>query len=225
MIEAPSVSGWKLDQRSRVLGDQTLFVSPIGVKAVNRKDGVTIMTPAPFEEVITFSTKTGKICRKSFAHADNPYARAVAMFSGVALGQMPLTKVRDFRKGGIEWSELKISESYGESRKALFKRNEVTSSEPSSGRVLCFRLPMQKRAVDWVASLFCVPRCGAIPYDVTFTDVDGDVHSMVKTFSMTPVKLSAADFKCPSGLRAVKDPRSVIQDESSTDAIEMMMGK
>lgn len=224
-IEAPSVNGWKLDQRSRVLGDQTLYVCPIGVKTVNRKDGVTIMTPAPFQEVITFSSKTGMVCRKSFAYADNPYARAVAMFSGVAHGQMPLTKVRDFRKGGIEWSEFKIPESYGESRKALFKRNEVTSSEPSSGRIVCFQLPVQKRAVDWIARLFCVPRTGAIPFDVTFTDVDGDVHSMVKTFNMTLVKLSAADFKCPSGLRAVKDPRSVIQDESSTDAIEMMMGK
>ncbi|MBA3858694.1 MAG: hypothetical protein C0507_17445 [Cyanobacteria bacterium PR.3.49] len=223
--DGPSMSGWKLDQRSRVLGDQTLYVCAAGVKTVNRKDGVTIMTAAPFDEVITFSTKTRKVCRKSFAFSDNPYARAVAMFSGVAHGQMPLKKVRDFKKGGLNWSEFKIPESYGESRKAMFKRKEVTSSEPSSGRVVVFHLPMEKRAIDWTARLFCVPKSGGIPFDVSFSDVDGDVHSLVKTFNMTAMKLSAADFKCPSGLRMVKDPRAVIQDESADDAIEMMMSR
>lgn len=225
ILDAAPIGGWKLDQRSRVLGDQTLFVCPIGVKTVNRKDGVTIMTAAPFDEVITFSTKTGKVCRKSFALSDNPYARAVAMFSGVAHGQVPLKKVRDFKKGGVDWSEFKIPETYGAARKAMWKRNEVTSSEPAAGRVVVFHLPMEKRAIDWTARLFCVPKSGGIPFDVYFSDVDGDNHSLVKTFNMVSTKFTAADFKCPSGLRSVKDPRAVIQDETADDAIEMMMSR
>jgi len=218
-----TINGWKLEQRSRVLGDQTLYVCPTAIKAVNRKDGVTILTFAPYEEVITFSTKTGKICRKSFSTADNPYARAVAMFSGIAHGQMPLQKVRDYRKGGLLWSEFKIPDSYTESRKAMFRRNEVSSSDPSGGIVVCFHLPMERRATDWVARLFCVPRSGGIPFDVTFSDVDGDKHSLVKTFNMESFKFVPGDFQAPKGLRTVKDPRSVIQDETATDAIEMMM--
>jgi hypothetical protein len=83
---------------------------------------------------------------------------------------------------------------------------------------------MEKRALDWLARLYCVPKNGVIPFDVTFADVDGEPHSLVKTFSMVSVKLAAADLKCPAGLHAVKDPRAVDVDEASNDAFEMMMG-
>lgn len=217
------VQGWKLDQRLRVLGDQTLFVSPLGVKAVNRKDGVTIMSPAPYVEVFTYSTKTQKFCKQKFDKSENPYARAVAMFSGIAHGQVPMNKVKDYSKGGLQWSEYQIPDSYKKARIAMWKRKEVTSSEPASGRITGFHLPMDLKAVNWISRLYCVPITGSVPFDVTIEDVDAELHSLVKTFSMTSVKLSLADFKCPAGLKAVSDPRSVVQDESASDAIEMMM--
>ncbi len=218
-----AVSAWKLDQRSRILGDQIVFVCPQGIKAVNRKDGLTILFSAPFTEVVTYSTRTGKICRQTYERSENPYARAVAMFSGVSHGQVPMYKKRDYSKGGMQWTEFAIPEKYKEKSIALWKKNDVTSSEPASGRLIGFHLPVEKRALDWLARLYCVPKTGSIPFDVTFADVDGESHSLVKTFSMVATRLTAADLKCPTGLRAVKDPRAVVQDESSNDAIEMMM--
>ncbi len=217
-------NAWQLDQRSRVLGDQTVYICPTGVKAVNRKDGVTIVCASPYAEVVTYSLRTRKICRQPFSHSENPYARAVAMFIGVAHGQVPVVKKRTYQKGGLTWSEFKITDEYKKQRIAMWKRNEVTSSEPAYGNLVSFSLPMEKKAIDWVARLYCVPKTGMIPFDVTFWDVDNDVHSLVKTFRMVSTRLTAADFKIPTGLHPVKDPRSVIQDETSTDAIEMMMG-
>lgn len=224
VAELPIRNSWKLEQRSRVLGDQTLYVCPIGVKAVNRKDGLTIVCVEPFAEVVTYSTRTRKVCKQTFARSENPYARAVAMFSGVAHGQVKVTKKREYQKGGLTWIDFVIPEDYKRERIALFKKGEVSSSEPAYGNFTGFLLPMDKRLVDWLARLYCIPRIGAVPFDVTFWDVDNDVHSLVKTFSMVSTRLTASDFKCPAGLHQVKDPRTVIQDESSTDAIEMMMG-
>lgn len=222
--ELPIRNSWKLEQRCRVLGDQTLYVCPIGVKAVNRKDGLTIVCVEPFAEVVTYSTRTRKVCRQTFERSENPYARAVAMFSGVAHGQVKVTKKREYQKGGLTWIDFVIPEDYKKERIALFKKGEVSSSEPAYGNFTGFVLPMDKRLVDWLARLYCIPKIGAVPFDVTFWDVDNDVHSLVKTFTMVSTRLTASDFKCPAGLHPVKDPRTVIQDESSTDAIEMMMG-
>ncbi|MBX9951825.1 MAG: hypothetical protein K2Y39_21825 [Candidatus Obscuribacterales bacterium] len=224
VAEMPIKNSWKLEQRSRVLGDQTLYVCPIGVKAVNRKDGLTILCVEPFTEVVTYSTKTRKVCRQTFERSENPYARAVAMFSGVAHSQVKVIKKREYQKGGLTWIDFKIPDDYKKERIALFRKGEVSSSEPAYGNFTGFLLPMDKRLVDWLARLYCIPRIGAVPFDVTFWDVDNDVHSLVKTFSMVSTRLTASDFKCPAGLNPVKDPRTVIQDESSTDAIEMMMG-
>lgn len=132
-------------------------------------------------------------------------------------------KKRDYSKSGMQWTEFAIPDKYKEKSIALWKKNDVTSSEPASGRLIGFHLPVEKRALDWLARLYCVPKTGTIPFDVTFADVDGESHSLVKTFSMVATRLTAADLKCPKGLRAVKDPRAVVQDESSNDAIEMMM--
>ena len=184
-----------------------------------------MMFAAPFTEVITFSNKTRKVCHQSYDKSENPYAKAVAMFSGIAHGQVPMKKVRDYAKGGLTWTDFNIPDQYGVTRRALYKKGQVTGSEPASGRVTGFHLPMEKRALDWMARLYCVPKTGTIPFDVTFQDVDDGVHSLVKTFSMVSTKLPQSEFTLPPGLHEVKDPHAVIQDESSTDAIEMMMGK
>lgn len=222
--DAAFKNAWKLDQRSRVLGDVTIFICPTGIKAVNRKDKLTVVCAAPYAEVVTYSLRTGKICKQSFARSDNPYAKAVAMFSGIAHAQVPVVKTRTYQKGGLTWSDFKITEEYKKQRQAMWKNHEVTGSEPAYGNLVVFSLPMDKRAIDWLARLYCVPKTGMIPFDVTFWDVDNEVHSLVKTFSMVSTKLTASDFKIPSGLHPVKDPRSVIQDETANDAIEMMMG-
>lgn len=224
---APEVAfknAWKLDQRSRVLGDVTIFICPTGIKAVNRKDKLTVVCAAPYAEVVTYSLRTGKICKQTFARSDNPYAKAVAMFSGIAHAQVPVVKTRTYQKGGLTWSDFKITEEYKKQRQAMWKKHEVTGSEPAYGNLVVFSLPMDKRAIDWLARLYCVPKTGMIPFDVTFWDVDNEVHSLVKTFSMVSTRLTASDFKIPGGLHPVKDPRSVIQDETANDAIEMMMG-
>lgn len=218
-----SASGWMLDQRSRVVGDQTMYVSAIGVKVVNRKDGLTITTAAPFSEVFTYSLKTRKFCRQTSDKSENPYARAVAMFSGIAHGDVPMKKQSEYKKGGLLWSHFSIPEEYKKARIALFQKHEVTGSEPASGRMVGFHMAMEKRAVDWIARLLCVPKTGTVPFDVTFVDVDNESHSLVKTFRMLPKKFTATDFKCPPGLHSVKDPRAVTQDETANDAIEMMM--
>src|SRR5690349_6638891 len=100
-----TIKAWKLEQRTRILGDETIYVCPTGIKAFNRKNGVTILFCAPFTEVVTFSTKTRKVCRQGAEKSQNPYARAVAMFSGVAHGQVPMKKVRDYSKGGLLWTD------------------------------------------------------------------------------------------------------------------------
>jgi hypothetical protein len=219
-----AVTAWKLEQRTRILGDETVYVCPTGIKAFNRKNGVTILFSHPFTEVVTFSTKTRKFCRQRAEKSENPYARAVAMFSGVAHGQVPMKKVRDYSKGGLMWTDFRIPDSYKNARVALWKKGELNAHDPASGHMTGFHLPIDKRALDWLARLYCVPPSGVIPFDVLFTDVDGDPHSLVKTFSMVSTKMVAADFKCPQGLNAVKDPRAVDQDEASPDAFEMMMG-
>lgn len=219
-----TVSMWKLDQRSRILGDETVYVCPTAIKAINRKNGVTILFVAPFTEVFTYSLKTRRVCRQTFEKSENPYARAVAMFSGIAHGQVPMEKVRDYSKGGLKWTDFAIPAKYKAARIALWKKREVNSSEPASGHMTGFHLPMEKRAMDWLARLYCLPKTGVIPFDVVFEDVDAEPHSLVKTFSMVSTKLAAADLKCPGGLLAVRDPRAVDVDESSNDAFEMMMG-
>ncbi|MCC7531745.1 MAG: hypothetical protein IT342_24790 [Candidatus Melainabacteria bacterium] len=219
-----TIAAWKLEQRTRILGDQTVYVCPAGIKAFNRKNGVTIVFSQPFTEVVTFSMKTRKVCRQSFEKSENPYARAVAMFSGVAHGQVPMKRVRDYFKGGLAWTDFRIPDNYKKARVALWQKGELNSHEPASGHMTGFRLPMDKRALDWLARLYCVPASGVIPFEVIFNDVDGEAHSLVKTYSMVSAKMITADFKCPQGLNAVKDPRAVDQDESSPDAFEMMMG-
>ncbi len=146
------------------------------------------------------------------------------MFSGVAHGQVPMNKVRDYSKGGLMWTDFRIPERYKNARVALWKKGELASHEPASGHMTGFHLPMDKRALDWLARLYCVPASGVIPFDVVFNDTDGEAHSLIKTYSMVSTKMVAADFKCPQGLNAVKDPRAVDQDEASPDAFEMMMG-
>lgn len=222
--ERGDINAWKLEQRTRILGDETVYVCPTGIKLFNRKNGVTILFCQPFTEVVTFSTKTRKVCRQSFEKSENPYARAVAMFSGVAHGQVPVKRVRDYSKDGLMWTDFRVPDSYKKARAALWQKGELNSHEPASGRMTGFHLPMEKRALDWLARLYCVPPSGVIPFEVIFDDVDGDARSLIKTYSMVSTKMVAADFKCPQGLNAVKDPRAVDQDESSPDAFEMMMG-
>ncbi len=146
------------------------------------------------------------------------------MLSGVSQGEVRLSKKRDYSKDGLLWTEFKIADDYKKERMAMFRRKEVTSSEPAYGNLVGFHLPMDQRLVDWMARLYCVPKTGTVPFDVTFWDVDNDMHTQLKTFKMVPASLTRSDFKCPSGLHPVRDPRTVIQDESATDAIEMMMG-
>jgi hypothetical protein len=226
--EQSKLNGWILHQHCDPLGDQVVLVSPVGVRAVSPKSGLSILALPPFKQFVIYNLKTGKICRVESSHFRHPMETTYSAVNGFSHSIIPLVKEKekDTAFAGVHSTVYKATALFAEGQRARFKAKEFPSRVPETVEfVLSTDLSDNVGLSNLLCIWFSLPVAHGVPLDFRYRDMDHDLHQYLTTQSCEPAEVKAADFVLPSTLKTASSPQDVYMGRAyDQEAVQMMFG-
>lgn len=217
--------GFQFEQWTKVLGNQTVTVCAGGIKIENTENHMSMLCVSPYDKIISFSPRTRRINVQPYANFDNQFARSAAFLAGATLTRIPLSPGRVWVSDGFKQVVFATSDEYAKRIGKLQKLGSERWSEPKHLTVTALYLPIavDRKALDWFSKTLSLPVIPAFATEVQYQTVSSKKQRFMRTSAKRKIDVSSDDLKAPVGFKAVSDLRDLIQDESATDAMRMMM--
>jgi hypothetical protein len=214
--------GWILNQSSTLIGDQTIYVSPIAMRLTTKKTSVMILTIAPDFDVKLFNTRSKKMYECKAKNFVNSFSTSIATASGVVYSEIPLKlKNRDLLNGlkicNYETPDWLAKKAYDGWKTGLSDRGAVTSAT----YVVSDQFP--SAICETIARFYGLPQKG-LPLDFKYKNVSKETQQMLRTTSCRSAEISLAEFQAPTGYKRVQTVAEVTKDKNSDDVLELFEG-
>jgi hypothetical protein len=227
-VERSKQDGWILHQHCDPLGDQVVYVSPQGVKAVSPKSGLSILALPPFKQFVIYNLKTSKVYRIQSSHFRHPMERTFSAVNGFSLDIIPLVKDkdRDTSFAGVHSAQYKAPATFADSQKARFKAKEFPSRSPQTIEFAASTDISDNPDLSNLLCLwFCLPTVRGVPLSFRFRDMDRDLHEYLTTQSCERAAIKATDFVLPTTLKTASSAQDVYMGRVyDQEAVQMMFG-
>ena len=210
-----------LEQTDKVSGDRTVYLSPKGIRIVNKQSHTTIVASAPSWRVATFSDSKKVYYECPIDKFDNPLSKPIAVVYGVNLSVIPLSKKSVVTKFGVATN---LCESPTKLKSKEFWNTPLSDTGahrlPSVGTgeyTEALHLPDQETMI--LLRAYGLPKQSGIPLRFEYLDQDNDLHKFLRTYSMQATDVTDDLFKVPAGYKQVPRVEQVTR-VSENDGVE-----
>lgn len=217
--------GFEFEQWTKVSGHQRVTVCSLGIKIENTENHMILLCVSPYDKIVSFSPRTKRINVQPYANFDNQFARSAAFLAGATLTRIPLNPGPASFSDGFKQVIYATDDEYAKRIRKLKKLGAERWSEPKRLTVTGLYLPIKvdKRALDWYSKTLSLPVIPVLAIDAQYQTVSAKMQHFMRTSAKRKMNVSSDDLKAPVGFKPVSDLRDLIQDESATDAMRMMM--
>ncbi len=213
--------GWVLTQKSLMMGDMYLYVSPSGFKFVNPKAGVNFVTRSPNWDVIMFNDRT-KVC----------YSATLDTFKKQVSNNLPQ---RRSELGTANWQKGQVS-NIANLRATQYVMNDAAGVQARAARAghkvqqhlrgadywVSEDIQVPPQLADLLSSMYGLPNTLNVPLRLTVTTAEQGSKMQLDTYRSQSCPIPISYYSMPSGYRPVKSSVEVMADEETKQIIDDM---
>lgn len=214
--------GWVLTQKSLMMGDMYLYVSPSGFKFVNPKAGVNFVTRSPNWDVIMFNDRT-KVC----------YSATLDTFKKQVTANLPQRRselgAANWQKGSVSnianlrATQYVMSDAAGvQARVAARKGQRVQQHLKGADYWVCEDIQVPPQLADLLSSMYGLPNTLNVPLRLSVTTAEQGTKMQLDTYRSQACPIPISYYSMPSGYRPVKSSVEVMADEDTKQIIDDM---
>jgi hypothetical protein len=224
--QSSKANGWILHQNTAFLGDQLVHISPLGIKVVCQKNGMTFLSRPPFDKFDLYNPKTRKVFRGALAHFESPIGIGEYMLNGFAFSHIPLVKDRSTTVHSLACTLYGSTPKFAAVQVARVRAKEMPSRNP---KTVEYTVADQISSNPVVHALMCnwfaLPQATGVPVEFAYRDTDNDQHKYLTMQSCERETVKAEDFATPGGLKVTDSAQGVnMGSVYDSEAVRMMFG-
>lgn len=211
---APKFDGWYLYQTSGVFGDQDVHISKEGIRIVDRKSGITVVSKAPKWNVTTIHPKAKTFCT-------SPASKYIGMTPaddltrcGAGTAKIPFTKDTRAQVAGMDVLAFVTPKSYEKQQEKAFNNESAGPYFIRNARfIVADKVTVPAQAAKILAMHYDVPApATGVPVDMKYFDLKGNLHVVLVTSSIENMAVNATIFDADTkGLKPLKTSRDVVK--------------
>lgn len=214
--------GWVLTQKSLMMGDMYLYVSPQGFKFVNPKAGVNFVTRSPNWDVIMFNDRT-KVC----------YSATLDTFKKQVTNNLPQRRSdlgqANWQRGSVSnianlrATQYVMNDAAGvQARAAARSGHRVQQHLRGADYWVCEEIQVPPQLADLLSSMYGLPNTLNVPLRLTVTTAEQGTRTQLDTYRSQACPIPISYYSMPSGYRPVKSSVEVMADEDTKQIIDDM---
>ncbi len=209
---APKFDGWYLYQTSGVFGDQDVNISKNGIRIVDRKSGLTVVSKAPKWDVITIHPKAKTYCTSAPANYIGMTPADVLTRCGAGTAKIPFTKEARAEVAGMDVASFITPKTYEKQQEKAFNNESAGPYFIRNARFLVAdKVTVPSQAAKILAQHYDVPAPAAgVPVDMKYFDLKGNLHIVLVTSSIENKAIDTGLFTVDTkGMKLLKTSRDV----------------
>jgi hypothetical protein len=189
--------GWVLTQRSAVLGDQYVYISPGGIKIVNPRQGVGSIVKPPNWDVLFFNDQTHLIYPLNYQQWKNKLSSK----------QRSLSNIKWNRGGSATIAGLNANEYRMQNLAARPKNpNDWISAEYWVAR----DIRVSPKLAELLAAAYGTPDNASVPLRLTYKTAAGKDGVSLDTYYQKVTAIPSNFFQGPTGYQLAKSEADVM---------------
>lgn len=206
-----------LKQHSSVVGDNTVYVSKVGLRIDMPNTSTTILCTPPEWKMFVFNASS-KLCYETTVDKfEGQFIRAIGLILGPVRNSKFWKKQPDWTNNGVPAVHFTRQLTEDEQKEIKLKSGKRTVKADFWGLKSS---DAPKAACDLACKVDNVPSLSALPLEVNYTQDDGSTATTLKTVSASKLPLSAKLFVRPGGLKLAKSDTEVFLDKSAMDMLD-----
>lgn len=211
-----SAEGYELYQTSTIKGDFDVFVSSQGVKIFDRKNIQGVVARPPLWDVYSYNNVTRRVCMTPLVKYRGMGHAADDTTGGANLQKIPVKPGAAFDLHGIKAVECKTTPAFEKQQLKDFEREAADPRFVKSAEMLIAeKVVIPAKAATILARFYNVPDFGVLPLQFKFVNLRDEMHTMLLTNSMQPMRTWKHGFGPPvEGYKTVLDP-SKLEDKTA----------
>jgi hypothetical protein len=194
-----------------------------GVKAISPKNGLVMLYKKPYKNVILYSEKSRKYFQVPFAKFTNPFQKSMAMFNGLVLAGIPVEKVKSESIYGLPVDRYMATTAYenkiiaGPVVRGVIPRSQVKYWVTASGLYNANIGLMLNRYYGLPGQL------GGVPIRLEHRGYSKSYETFLETNKVSRTVVPQSILALPAGYRPVQQAQSVLLEDDSDDAMQLIM--
>lgn len=200
-------NGWILTQRSKVFGDQYIYISTNGVKCINPKQGTGWLTQAPNWNITFFNDKTKLYYPVSYSTWKGKIEK-----NGLLPRNIKWTKVSSGSIAGIKASKFEMTNSTNTAGQ--------TTKWLSANYWLADEINVPPRLAQLVSNTCGLPDSNSIPLELSYRDQKGLCTTLLNTYRQQQANIPDSYFSLPAGYKPAKNEVEVLVSQENRAFIE-----
>jgi len=210
---------------SQLIGDISVTSCSNGIKVINHKKGMSMLTKSPFNEITLFSDHTKKYCLIPFDNFRCPLNRTLSALNNGLLSDTPIEPKSDKTYLQQKVQVFESPQSFAVKQIRRFKVRDIPGRAAKNLIAYCSKDLNQDPHVGLALEHFLgLPHMPGMPLFVEFIDMADDRNFCLKTLKLTKLTVSDNSFKLPASFQKVARAEEIMINEDNSDEIKMMMG-
>lgn len=212
--------GWILTQKSLMMGDMYLYVSPQGFKFVNPKAGVNFVTRSPNWDVVMFNDRT-KVCYS--ATLDTFKRQVTSNFNQrrAELGQAKWQKGSASNIASLRATQYVMNDAAGVQSRVQ-RGKHAQQHLKGADYWVCEDIQVPPQLADLLSSMYGLPNTMHVPLRLSVTTAEQGTKMQLDTYRSQSCPIPISYYSMPSGYRPVKSSVEVMADEDTKQIIDDM---
>lgn len=205
-------SGWYLYQTSGVFGDQDVHISKNGIRIVDRKSGLTVLSKAPKWNVLAINPKAKTYCSTDTSKYVGMTPPEVLTRCGAGTAKIPFVKESRTQVAGVDAQALITPKTYEQQQEKALKNESASPYFIRNARfVVADKVTVPPQAAKILSLHYDVPTPAAgVPADMKYFDLKGNLHIVLVTSTIQSAPVDATIFDADTkGLKLLKTSRDV----------------
>jgi hypothetical protein len=207
----------KLVQRSRLNGDEFVYLSPFGIRIENPRSHIVIFAKPPEWTVYKLSQETKKYTVVPFQSFNNPMLRAQVFAAGINMSGATCIKTGTSKMFELPVDLYASDDTYVKSASESYHKAKVVSANyPETFKLKTFaRSTFPPEEAHMLAILNGMPDLHAVPIEMVYSSFEKKIVKYLSTVDATSVTLSAEQLTLPNGMQ------KVTADSALTTSVEV----
>lgn len=213
--------GWVLTQKSLMMGDMYLYVSPSGFKFVNPKAGVNFVTRSPNWDVVMYNDKT-KVC----------YSATLDTFKKQVTQNLPQRRdelgAGKWQKGtvsniaNLRATQYVMNDAAGVQARLAARGKKANQHLQAADYWVSEEIQVPPQLADLLSAMYGLPNTMNVPLRLSVTTQEQGTKMQLDTYRSQSCPIPISYYSMPNGYRPVKSSVEVMADEDTKQIIDDM---
>ncbi len=201
-------NGWILTQRSKIFGDQYIYISTHGVKCINPKQGIGWVSQTPNWNITFFNEKTKLYYPLSSSNWKTKIAK-----NGLIPGNIIWSKVSTGTIAGLKASQYKMVNSASST-------NAHSAKWLSATYWLADEINIPASLAQLISSACGLPSSDSIPLELSYRNQRGNTETLLSTYHQQTAVIPNSYFSSPPGYKIARSEVEVLVSKENKALID-----